>query len=144
MEELIQKYRSKFLIAYTGEKIEELLRKLISEIQPGTGKSKELSPDLTVDQIADEGIKYLQEKYPDRDILRLPDIKEGGEFVDFAMGLQIGYALAESKSKDAIIHKQEELIEVLKFWFDTDDLADKRIVRQIESELEQLKSKQKD
>jgi hypothetical protein len=40
-----------------------------------------------------------------------------------------------------IIAKQEELIEVLNFWFDTDDIADKSQVRRLEQELQILKSK---
>ena len=60
-------------------------------------QNKDLSPDLSPDDIANEGIKYLQEKYPNKEILQLPDVNESGEFLDFAMGLQIGYALSAQK-----------------------------------------------
>jgi hypothetical protein len=39
----------------------------------------------------------------------------------------------------AIIEKLEELVEVLRFWFETDDLADKSQVKRLESELIKLK-----
>jgi hypothetical protein len=41
--------------------------------------------------------------------------------------------------KDQIIEKQNELIEILRLWFDTDDLADDRKVKQLESELQKLR-----
>ena len=40
-----------------------------------------------------------------------------------------------------IIAKQDEMIEVLRFWFDTDDLADRSQVKRLESDLATLKSR---
>ena len=55
--------------------------------------------ELEPDEMYKEGIKYLQEKYPDKEILKLPDLDELGEFTDFVMGMQIGHALAQSQTE---------------------------------------------
>jgi hypothetical protein len=60
---------------------------------------KQKEEELSCEEIKNEGIKYLEEKYPGKEILKLPDINEGGEFIDFAMGLQIGYDLAKHKEE---------------------------------------------
>ena len=69
----------------------ELSADLDSLLPPAEGA------ELSIEEIKNEGIKYLQNKYPDKEILKLPDIDGGSEFADFAMGLQIGYSLCSNK-----------------------------------------------
>lgn len=48
----------------------------------------------TVEELKNEGIKYLEKKYPNKKILQLPELAEAGEYCDFVMGYQIGYGIA--------------------------------------------------
>ena len=78
--------------AYTGFSSLPELEKELASLESET-EVKELEPD----EMSKEGIKYLQEKYPDKEILKLPNLDELGEFTDFVMGMQIGHALAQSQ-----------------------------------------------
>jgi hypothetical protein len=58
-------------------------------------ENKQRDTDLEVEEIKEEGLKYLKRFHPDKEI----DSFEGNEiFLDFAMGLQIGHNIAILKN----------------------------------------------
>lgn len=52
----------------------------------------------SIDEIKEEGLKYLKSKYPDKKILSFPELMGWDDFADFAIGYQIGFAVQKDGS----------------------------------------------